>query len=44
MSPYHANLDAEVRSKVHENWLSGKIQAVIATVAFGKFIDIVVFL
>ncbi|XP_059607390.1 ATP-dependent DNA helicase Q1-like [Phlebotomus argentipes] len=39
VSPYHANLDAEVRSRVHENWLTGQIQAVVATVAFGMGID-----
>lgn len=33
--PYHANLTAERRTKVHMKWLSGEIQAVVATVAFG---------
>lgn len=33
--PYHAMLTNELRSKVHAKWLSGQIQAVVATVAFG---------
>lgn len=33
--PYHASLTNECRTRVHEEWLSGKIQAVVATVAFG---------
>lgn len=33
--PYHANLTADRRTKVHTKWLSGEIQAVVATVAFG---------
>lgn len=33
--PYHANLTNDRRTKVHSKWLSGSIQAVVATVAFG---------
>lgn len=33
--PYHANLTADRRTKIHQKWLSGEIQAVVATVAFG---------
>lgn len=33
--PYHANLTAERRTKIHLKWHSGEIQAVVATVAFG---------
>lgn len=33
--PYHANLEQSVRSKVYNKWMSGEIQAVVATVAFG---------
>lgn len=33
--PYHAQLTNERRTKVHSKWLSGEIQAVVATVAFG---------
>lgn len=33
--PYHANLTAERRTKIHQNWLTGEIQAVVATIAFG---------
>lgn len=37
--PYHANLDADKRTRIHSRWLSGEIQAVIGTVAFGMGID-----
>ena len=37
--PYHAQLDAEHRSKVHRKWLCGDYQLVIATIAFGMGID-----
>lgn len=37
--PYHAQLDAEHRSKVHRKWLCGDYQVVIATIAFGMGID-----
>ncbi|XP_022651665.1 putative ATP-dependent DNA helicase Q1 [Varroa destructor] len=37
--PYHASLESEKRSKVHRRWSSGKIQVVVATVAFGMGID-----
>lgn len=33
--PYHASLTNERRTKIHSKWLSGEIQAVVATVAFG---------
>lgn len=33
--PYHASLDASKRTRIHSRWLSGEIQAVVATVAFG---------
>lgn len=33
--PYHANLTNERRTIVHSKWLSGEIQVVVATVAFG---------
>ncbi|KAK7871500.1 hypothetical protein R5R35_010218 [Gryllus longicercus] len=36
---YHATLDAALRSKVHQKWLSGEYQAVVATIAFGMGID-----
>ncbi|KAJ4429448.1 hypothetical protein ANN_21617 [Periplaneta americana] len=36
---YHANLEAELRSKVHSKWMSGEYQAVVATIAFGLGID-----
>lgn len=36
---YHAMLDAEVRSKMHSKWMSGELQVVVATIAFGLGID-----
>ncbi|ESN99050.1 hypothetical protein HELRODRAFT_162528 [Helobdella robusta] len=36
---YHANMDVDHRNKVHLKWISGVIQVVIATVAFGMGID-----
>ncbi|CAL7940278.1 unnamed protein product [Xylocopa violacea] len=36
---YHAMLEAEYRSEVYVKWISGKYQAVIATIAFGLGID-----
>ncbi|XP_076169564.1 ATP-dependent DNA helicase Q1 [Ptiloglossa arizonensis] len=36
---YHAMLEAEYRSEVYSKWISGKYQAVIATIAFGLGID-----
>ncbi|KAM8882918.1 ATP-dependent DNA helicase Q1 isoform 1-T1 [Synchiropus picturatus] len=37
--PYHANMIAEDKSRIHRKWTSGKIQVVVATVAFGMGID-----
>lgn len=37
--PYHANLDLNYRTKIHKDWLSGKVKVVVATVAFGMGID-----
>ncbi|XP_049775892.1 ATP-dependent DNA helicase Q1-like isoform X1 [Schistocerca cancellata] len=36
---YHANLDAQLRSRCHAKWLNGEYQAVVATIAFGLGID-----
>lgn len=36
---YHAQLEGPLRSKVHNKWLSGEYQAVVATIAFGLGID-----
>lgn len=36
---YHAQLEGTLRSKVHNKWLDGKYQAVVATIAFGLGID-----
>ncbi|CAG9807850.1 unnamed protein product [Chironomus riparius] len=37
--PYHAQLDAAERSKYYHQWMENKIQAVVATIAFGLGID-----
>lgn len=34
-SYYHAYLDANERNNAHEKWLSGGIDVIVATVAFG---------
>lgn len=39
VSGYHANLDMELRTKIHHKWLSGEYQAIVATTAFGMGID-----
>ncbi|XP_076225375.1 ATP-dependent DNA helicase Q1 isoform X2 [Nomia melanderi] len=36
---YHAMLEADYRSEVYSKWISGKYQAVVATIAFGLGID-----
>ncbi|XP_024872970.1 ATP-dependent DNA helicase Q1-like [Temnothorax curvispinosus] len=36
---YHAMLEANYRSEVYSKWMSGKYQAVVATIAFGLGID-----
>lgn len=36
---YHAQLEGPLRSKVHNKWLNGEYQAVVATIAFGLGID-----
>lgn len=36
---YHAMLEGEYRSEVYSKWISGKYQAVVATIAFGLGID-----
>eukprot|EP00092_Neocalanus_flemingeri_P026366 GFUD01028582.1.p1 GENE.GFUD01028582.1~~GFUD01028582.1.p1 ORF type:complete len:664 (+),score=201.59 GFUD01028582.1:102-2093(+) len=37
--PYHAQMEAEARSRVHRMWAAGDIKVVVATVAFGMGID-----
>ncbi|KAK3881526.1 hypothetical protein Pcinc_014043 [Petrolisthes cinctipes] len=39
VAPYHAQLPAEIRSKVHRRWVENEYQAVVATIAFGMGID-----
>lgn len=34
-SAYHAGLNNKLRTSVLDNWISSKIQVVVATVAFG---------
>src|SRR5208283_4508298 len=36
---YHAGLDAERRKQVQEEFLAGKLQIIVATIAFGMGID-----
>jgi DNA topoisomerase-3 len=36
---YHAGLDADHRQRVHEKFLAGKIEVMVATIAFGMGID-----
>ncbi|XP_013143470.1 PREDICTED: ATP-dependent DNA helicase Q1-like [Papilio polytes] len=36
---YHANMEADSRSKVHSKWHENYYQAIVATVAFGMGID-----
>ena len=36
---YHANMDANARSKVHEKWLKNQLHVIVATIAFGMGID-----
>lgn len=36
---YHAQLEGPLRSKVHNKWLNGEYQVVVATIAFGLGID-----
>jgi len=37
--PYHAQMEAHDRSRVHRRWSSGSVKVVVATVAFGMGID-----
>ncbi|XP_075863726.1 ATP-dependent DNA helicase Q1 isoform X1 [Microcebus murinus] len=36
---YHANMEPEVKTKVHRGWAANEIQVIVATVAFGMGID-----
>ena len=36
---YHAGLDAERRKQVQEEFLAGKLEIIVATIAFGMGID-----
>lgn len=36
---YHAQLDSDRRSNVHEKWLNNKVHVIVATIAFGMGID-----
>lgn len=35
VKPYHADLSVDERTNIFREWLSGKLQAVVATIAFG---------
>lgn len=36
---YHANMEAQEKSRIHRKWTTNEIQVVVATVAFGMGID-----
>ena len=38
-APYHAGLDAERRERVQEDFLDGRLEVIVATIAFGMGID-----
>ncbi len=38
-APYHAGLDAATRERVQRHFLTGKLEVVVATIAFGMGID-----
>ncbi len=38
-APYHAGMDNEIRESIQNDFLSGKIDCVVATIAFGMGID-----
>lgn len=35
VAAYHAGLPIDQRTEIHQQWLSGGLQAVVATIAFG---------
>lgn len=37
--PYHAQLNAERRTRTQSKWLDGSLQVIVATIAFGMGID-----
>uniref|UniRef100_A0AAV2IVI2 ATP-dependent DNA helicase n=1 Tax=Knipowitschia caucasica TaxID=637954 RepID=A0AAV2IVI2_KNICA len=37
--PYHAHMDPQDKTRVHRRWTEGRVQVVVATVAFGMGID-----
>jgi ATP-dependent DNA helicase RecQ len=39
VQPYHAGFDNEKRQNIQENFMSGKVQIIVATIAFGMGID-----
>ena len=39
VEPYHAGIDPETRDKVQASFLSGELDAIVATIAFGMGID-----
>ena len=36
---YHADMEADQRSRIHNLWLSNSVQVIVATIAFGMGID-----
>lgn len=39
VKPYHADLDKQFKTNIHEKWLNNEIQAIVGTIAFGMGID-----
>ena len=37
---YHSDMEADVKTWVHEGWIDGNIQVVVATIAFGELFGI----
>ena len=37
--PYHAGFDSDKRQEIQENFMQGKVQVIVATIAFGMGID-----
>jgi len=39
VAPYHAGLSAELRAEAQDGFLSGKLEVIVATIAFGMGVD-----